>query len=393
MQIRTVEVFDLNVPDMAIAWHPVLVRINTDEGISGIGEAGLAYGCGHSGAAGMLVNLAEQFLIGKDPLCTEALWNAMQRHSFWGYSPGPVFYSALSAIDVALWDIKGKAMGQPVYRLLGGPCHSRVRAYASQVQFGWGPEKGQNLFKPEDYARQTEIMCAEGYTAVKVNPVRYAADGSFLPELTEKIPASLLRTMYDRVRAVREAGGPDLDILIECNSRCSTAVAIQLGQRLEDLDCYYLEEPVHFMNPTLLEDIKRAVKLPLAGGERLYTRWQFLPYLEKRLIGLAQPDIGLAGGITEVKKICDLAQIFDVGVQVHICGSPVCVAAALHLAAAVPNYSLQEHHVNLLKPSTRAIVREDYQPDHGFFGLPKGPGLGIELNDEVVMRSPRKVVS
>jgi L-alanine-DL-glutamate epimerase-like enolase superfamily enzyme len=292
-----------------------------------------------------------------------------------------------------LWDIKGKALNQPVYMLLGGPCRTRIRAYASQVQFGWGPGAGKNLYKPEDYARETEIMREEGYTAVKVNPVRYGADGAFLPELAEKVPASLLQTMYDRVAAVREAGGPDMDILVECNSRCSTAVAIQLGQRLEDLDCMYLEEPVHFMNPVMLEDIKRAVNIPMAGGERLYTRWQFLPFLEKRLIGLAQPDIGLAGGITEVKKICDLAQIFDVGMQIHICGSPVCMAAALHMAAAVPNYSLHENHVNLLKPSTRAIVREDYQPDRGFFDLPTGPGLGIELNDEVVTRSPMKIVA
>ncbi|WP_353120312.1 mandelate racemase/muconate lactonizing enzyme family protein [Nitratidesulfovibrio sp.] len=392
MKITAVEVFDLDVEGTAIPWHPVVVRIHTDEGISGVGEAGLAYGSGHSGAAGMLVNLAEEFLLGKDPTETESIWNTLQTHTFWGYSPGPVIYGAISAIDIALWDIKGKALGLPVYKLLGGPCRERIRTYASQVQFGWSPDKEVWLHRPEDYARVTRIMVDEGFTCVKVNPLRFGPNGEFLPQIGGKLPASTVSAMADRVRAVREEGGPDLDILIEFNSRCATEAAVQLGQRLEEFDIMYLEEPVHFMDMSLMRDMKARVNIPLAGGERLYTRWQFLPYLQERIISLAQPDIGLAGGFTEVKKICDLAHIFDVQTQMHVCGGPVGVAASLHMAAAVVNYTLHEHHVRLRHPGTRAIVKEDYQPHNGCFELPEGPGLGIELNDEVVNRSPRKCV-
>ncbi len=392
MKITSVEVFDLNVAGSAAPWHPVVVRINTDEGISGVGEAGLAYGCGHSGAAGMLVNMAEQFLLGKDPMCTEAIWNMLQTQTFWGYSPGPVIYSAVSAIDIALWDIKGKALNLPVYQLLGGPCRERIRAYASQVQFGWEPGKSLSLYKPEDYARVTRVMVEQGFTCVKVNPIRADLDGTFMPHIPGKLSSELLEAIVARVRAVREEGGPNLDIIIEFNSRCSTEASVQLGRRLEELNCMYMEEPVHFMDISLMRDLKARINIPLAGGERLYTRWQFLPYLRERIISLAQPDIGLAGGFTEVKKICDLAHIFDVQMQMHICGGPVCAAASLHMAAAAVNYSLHEHHVHLLNPANREIVLEDYQPVNGYFPLPKGPGLGVELNDAVVNASPKKTI-
>lgn len=393
MKITSVEVFDLNVAGSTSAWHPVVVRINTDEGVSGVGEAGLAYGCGHSGAAGMLVNMAEMFLLGKDPMDTEAIWNILQTQTFWGYSPGPVIYSAVSAIDVALWDIKGKALNLPVYQLLGGACRDSIRAYASQVQFGWGPGKPLSLYKPEDYAEVTRIMLDQGYTCVKVNPIRADLNGNFIPQISGKLPADLRDAIVARVRAVREAGGPNLGIVVEFNSRCSTEAAVQLGQRLEELDCLYLEEPVHFMDMSLMRDLKARLNIPLAGGERLYTRWQFLPYLRERILSLAQPDIGLAGGFTEVKKICDLAHIFDIQMQMHVCGGPVCAAASLHMAAAAVNYTLHEHHVHLLNPATRAIVLEDRQPVNGYFSLPQGPGLGVALNDEVVNASPKKVIT
>ncbi|MDR1934039.1 MAG: mandelate racemase/muconate lactonizing enzyme family protein [Candidatus Accumulibacter sp.] len=393
MKINKAEIFELAVPGEPKTWHPVVIRIHTDEGVSGVGEAGLAYGCGHSGAAGMLANMAEQFLLGKDPRRIEEIWNILQTQTFWGYSPGPIFYAAISAIDIALWDIKGKLLGQPIHQLLGGPCHDSIRAYASQVQFGWGAGEEQKYHQPEDLARTTRAMIEDGYDCVKINPVRYDKDGNFLPHLGPDIPGSTLDVMAERVRAVREAGGRDLDILVEHNSRCSVEAASRLAQRLEEFDCLYLEEPVHFMDPSLTRDLKERTRIPLAGGERFYTRWQFLPYLRERLISLAQPDVCLAGGITETKKICDLAHIFGIQVQMHVCGGPVCVAASLHVAAAAVNYVFQEHFVRLLRPGNRSLVLEDYQPVKGYFALPDKPGLGIELNDDVVNRSPKKVIS
>jgi L-alanine-DL-glutamate epimerase-like enolase superfamily enzyme len=316
----------------------------------------------------------------------------MQTCSFWGYSPGPVFYSAISALDTALWDIKGKIARQPIYELLGGPCRNRIRAYASQVQFGWGAGVGKQLARPEEYFDETKRIMAEGYGCVKVNPIRYDAEGNFIPAIKGKLPSSIVRAMASRVEAVRDAGSEDLDILVEFNSRCSTEATIQIARAMKGLNCMYLEEPIHFMEPGVVRHLTTRVAIPLAGGERLYTRWQFLPYLKDRLISLAQPDVGLAGGITEVKKICDLAHIFDVQMQMHVCGSPVAATASLHLAAAVVNCTLYEHHVHLLKPGNREVVLSDYKPVKGYFSLPDGPGLGIEPNVEYLNRSPKKIV-
>jgi L-alanine-DL-glutamate epimerase-like enolase superfamily enzyme len=392
MNIRSIEVFDLHLPEEPADWHPVVVRIHTDEGVSGIGEAGLAYGSGHSGAAAMLAELGERFLLGKDPLRTEEIWNTLQMRTFWGYSPGPVFYGAISAIDVALWDIRGKVLGQPVYKLLGGPCRDRVPAYASQVQFGWGEGREENFYRPEDFALTTERMVKQGFRVVKVNPSRFDPWGNFLPQVAADIPSGHLERMAERVRAVREAGGKDLGIIVEFNARCSVEAVVRLSRRLEALDCLYLEEPVQGMEHTPLRDLRSRISIPLAGGERLFTRWQFLPYLQERTLSLIQPDVGLAGGITEVKKICDLAQIFDVQAQAHVCGGPVAAAAALHIGAAAVNYVFQEHHVRLLRPGNRAIVKQDFQPENGAFALPESAGLGVELNDDALASSPRKTV-
>lgn len=385
MKIVKAEIYVVEPEDLNFKFNPVMVRLYTESGLSGIGEAGLAYGIGHSGAAGTLVDLTRR-LIGEDPLQTEKIWNDMMSNTFWGHSPGPVFYAAVSAIDIALWDIKGKYFGVPCWQLLGGACRDSIRAYASQVQFGWKNDTEFNLYRPEDLREVTRIMIDDGYDCVKINPFRYDREGRFLSSLPEKLSRSMANAIVDRVRAVREEGGEDLDIIVECNCRCSTAVAIQVGQMLEELNCMYLEEPVPLMEPTNTRDVAHKVKIPLAAGERLYTRWQFLPYFQDRILGLVQPDIGLAGGISEVRKISDLAQIFDIGVQAHICGGPVAVAAALQIAACVPNYTLHEHHERGMKPGVRNIVQQDYQPVRGRFALTERPGIGVELNDDYVKR-------
>ncbi len=385
MKITKIEVYIVTPENFNFNSHPVIAKIVTDEGYCGIGEAGIAYGIGHSGAAGALKDLGRT-LLGCDPLQTEKIWNAMMTNTFWGYCPGPLFYSAVSALDVALWDIKGKFFHSPVWQMLGGACHTTIRAYASQVQFGWDPGPCRNLYRPAELREVTRVMMDSGFDCVKINPFRYDQDGHFLPGLPEKLKGSMARAIVDRVRAVREEGGDDLDIIVECNSRCSAAVAIQVGGMLEELHCMYLEEPVTMMEPTNFRDVAQRVNIPLAAGERLFTRWQFMPYLQERLIGLAQPDVGLAGGITETKKICDLARTFDVGVQAHVCGGPVAVAAALQIAACCPNYTLQEHHVHCLKPSIRNIVKNDYQPEGGHFDLPDRPGIGVELDEDYMKR-------
>lgn len=169
MKVTKVEIFDIECPKRP-AWNPVFVRVYTDEGIVGVGEAGLAYDWGHSAAAHMIKEIAEAMLIGFNPFHTELLWSRMLREGFWGLGGGPVIYAAMSAIDTALWDIKGRALGLPVYELLGGKTNGKLRSYASQLQFDWDKEVTK-LNDPADYARATEKALKDGYDAVKVDPI------------------------------------------------------------------------------------------------------------------------------------------------------------------------------------------------------------------------------
>ncbi|WP_286237131.1 mandelate racemase/muconate lactonizing enzyme family protein [Neptuniibacter halophilus] len=387
MKINRVEIFDIHCPDRPV-WNPVFVRIHTDEGISGVGEAGLAYDLGHSAAANMIKEFAEEMLIGRDPFQTEDLWNLMLRGSFWGLGGGPIIYAAMSAIDTALWDIKGKALGVPVYQLLGGKVNDKLRTYASQLQFDWD-EEFSKLIEPEEYARAAEKAIADGYDAVKVDPIMYDAKGETHFDRTKLFTNQEMKLFRSRLMAIRDAVGDDVDIIFECHSLPGASTAIQLGELVEEARCMYFEEPVNYLNSELHKRVADKVNVPIAGGERLYNRWGVRPYLEDQSLDVLQPDIGLCGGFTETKKVCDYADIYDVRIQAHVCGGPVATAASLHLETAIPNFLIHEHHTYAIKKWNRELCIQDPQPVDGFFQAPDAPGIGIELNDEVVMRSPR----
>ena len=390
MKINRVEIFDIHCPDRPV-WNPVFVRIHTDEGISGVGEAGLAYDLGHSAAANMIKEFAEEMLIGRDPFQTEDLWNLMLRGSFWGLGGGPIIYSAMSAIDTALWDIKGKALGLPVYQLLGGKVNDKLRTYASQLQFDWD-EEFSALVQPEEYAKAAEKAVSEGYDAVKVDPIMYDDKGETHFDRTKLITPKEMRLYRDRLMAIREAVGEDVDIIFECHSLPGASTAIQLGEIVEEARCMYFEEPVNYLNSELHKRVADKVNVPIAGGERLYNRWGVRPYLEDQSLDVLQPDIGLCGGFTETKKVCDYADVYDVRIQAHVCGGPVATAASLHLETAIPNFLIHEHHTYAIKKWNRELCIQDPQPVDGFFQAPDLPGIGIELNDEVVKRSPHMEV-
>lgn len=387
MRIVKVEIFDIHM-EGAPLWHPILLRATTDEGISGLGEVGLAYGVGHSAGVGMARDLAERFMLEADPFQTERLWDAMFRESFWGRGGGPVVYGGMSAIDNAMWDIKGKALGLPVYQLLGGKTNERLRTYASQIQFGWGTETIMAI-TPEQYAEEALKAVADGYDCVKVDPIMYGPQGETdIRLLRGLLTARQLGCFRDRIAAIREAVGPAVDIILEIHGHLPAAAAIQLGRLWEPYNCLLYEEPVHYMNDGLHDLVSRRVNIPTAAGERIYTRWGYRPYLEKQAMSVIQPDLGLVGGISEGKKICDYAHVYDMLVQVHVCGSPVATAAALHLETAIPNFGIHEHHTRALRPDNIALCTTDLQPVGGYFTVPEEPGLGIELNDEIVLRSP-----
>lgn len=391
LKVTSVEIFDLDTPDMPVWWHPVLIRVHTDEGISGVGEVGLAYGHAHSAGAGMVKNLAQRFLIGADPFQIEKIWENMFRNTFWALGGGPVIYGGMSAIDTALWDIKGKVLGLPVYELLGGKTNEKLRTYASQIQVGWDKE-WKILYTPEQYAEEAMKAVSEGYDCVKIDPANYDTDGKPGWNLRGVLNNRAVRELRDRIKAVREAVGPDIDIILELHGWLNATTAIQIGRVWEEFNCMYYEEPMHYLNVDLIDKISKNVKIPMAAGERIYTRWGYRQYFEKQSLDVIQPDLGLVGGITEGKKICDYANTYDVTVQVHVCGSPIATAAALQLEAVIPNFLIHEHHTIAIKDANIAICQQDYQPEHGKFDIPDLPGLGIELNDDVVYKSPHVTV-
>jgi L-alanine-DL-glutamate epimerase-like enolase superfamily enzyme len=372
-------------------WNPVFVRISTDNGLSGVGEAGLAYDLGHSAAAAMVKEISEAMLIGFNPFNTEALWDRMLRESFWGLGGGPVIYAAMSAIDTALWDIKAKSLGVPLYQLLGGKTNSQLRTYASQLQFDWDSEVNR-LNQPEDYAKAAQKAIAEGYDAVKVDPIMYDKDGVTQFNRTNLFTQPELRLFRDRLQAIRDAVGRDVDIIFECHSLLGASSAIQVGEIAADIGCLCFEAPVNYLNSALHKKVAERVNVPIAGGERLYNRWNVRPYLEDQSVDVLQPDIGLCGGFTETKKVCDYADVYDVRIQAHVCGGPVATAAALHLETAIPNFLIHEHHTYAIKEWNRELCLQDLQPQNGFFKVSEQPGLGIELNDAVVRRSPHQIV-
>ena len=370
----------------------VTVKVNTDEGISGFGEAGLAYGKCSEAAFGQCQDFA-RMVLGMDPFNTEEIWEHLHRHTFWGMGGGVVVTSAMAAIDTACWDIKGKALNMPVYKLIGGKTNKKLRAYASQLQFGW-----RTLIEKNDALVVKDAM-AEGYDAVKIDPV-------FAP-LEERPMAEVMATQgnqirgcyrehdltrsVERIAAAREAGGPDLDIIVEIHSLLDANTAALLGQALEPYRIMYYEEPTMPCNPGVFKHIKERCKLPLATGERSYTRWGFRQFFEDRTLDIIQPDLCNTGGITETKKICDMAQVYDVGVQIHVCGGPIATAAALQVEAAIPNFVIhEEHNANLLK-----IFKESgkyyHAPVNGFYEVPELPGIGQEMSEQA-MATARKVV-
>lgn len=381
----------------------VTVKVNTDEGISGFGEAGLAYGKCSEAAFGQCQDFA-RMVLGMDPFNTEEIWEHLHRHTFWGMGGGVVVTSAMAAIDTACWDIKGKALNMPVYKLIGGKTNKKLRAYASQLQFGWRTLIEKNdaltlLYDPKDYYDVVKDAMAEGYDAVKIDPV-------FAP-LEERPMAEVMATQgnqirgcyrehdltrsVERIAAAREAGGPDLDIIVEIHSLLDANTAALLGQALEPYRIMYYEEPTMPCNPGVFKLIKERCKLPLATGERSYTRWGFRQFFEDRTLDIIQPDLCNTGGITETKKICDMAQVYDVGVQIHVCGGPIATAAALQVEAAIPNFVIhEEHNANLLK-----IFKESgkyyHAPVNGFYEVPELPGIGQEMSEQA-MATARKVV-
>lgn len=341
------------------------VRIDTDEGISGWGEP-IVEGRAHTVAAA--VEEFADYLVGEDPMRIEQHWQALTKGGF--YRGGPVLSSAVAGVDQALWDIVGKALNVPVYQLLGGAVRDRIRAYAHvRVE----------LDNPGEQARR---LVDAGFTAVKVvAQVQDRALGT---------PRALRRTV-DTVASIREAVGDDVDVAVDLHGRFTLAASRRLLALLEPLSPLFVEEPVVPELTGRLGDLVATTAIPIATGERLYSRWDFAPALEAG-VAVIQPDLSHAGGISEVRRIAALAEMHDATVAPHCPLGPIALAACLQVGFAIPNLLIQEQVIS--SPSYVSSPVLDYLLDpavftltDGYFLRPTGPGLGIDVDGAAVARA------
>ena len=331
----------------------LFLKVHTDAGIVGLGEPVVE---GRAETVAAAVKEIEPYLVGKDPRQVTHHWQAIYRHAF--YRGGPVLTSALSGIDMALWDIKGKALGVPVYELLGGPTRSKVRVYA--------------------HARTPAAIrqgVAAGFTAFKTGPQfrrRY-------PRYIET--PSQVNYAVEQFAALRKAAGDDVDIAIDFHGKVSPALAKLLIKGLEPHQPMFVEEPVNCQNHDLMAEIARGTHLPIATGERVFTKWGFREVLEKKAATILQPDLCHAGGITEVRLIAGMAEAYYAAIAPHNPLGPISLAAGIQLAASIPNFLCQEQ-VNL----GDGYLKTPFVVKNGFVDVPTGPGLGIELDEAAVAK-------
>jgi len=328
----------------------LFLKVHTDAGIVGLGEPlteGRATTCAEA------VKEIEPYLLEKDPRAVAHHWQAIYRHAF--YRGGPILTSALSGIDMALWDIKGKALGVPVYELLGGPTRNRVRVYA--------------------HARTPEAMLekkAQGFTAFKTGPAKRR------PSRYVETPAEVAYAA-EKFAELRKTVGDDADIGVDFHGAISPATAKLLIKALEPYSPMFIEEPCAAQNHDVMAEIARGTHLPIATGERVFTKWGFREVLEKHAATILQPDLCHAGGITECRLIAGMAEAYYASLAPHNPLGPISLAAGVQLATSIPNFLCQEQ-VSL----GEGYLKKPFAVRDGYLDLPDGPGLGIELDENLM---------
>ena len=340
------------------------VEIITDSGLTGWGEAVLE---GHALAVLSCVQEYKDYLIGKDPSRIEDIHATIYRAGF--YRGGGVLMSALSGIDQALWDIKGKVFGVPVYELMGGACRNRMKVYS------WiGGDR------PSDVGAAARERMDAGFSAIKMN----ATEELQMIDSYDKVDAVL-----ERVAAIREACGKYFGIAIDFHGRVHKPMAKVLAKKLEEFDPMFIEEPVLCENMEVFGEIAAACNIPIATGERIFTKYDFKRLLQAGGVDIIQPDLSHAGGITEVKKIAAMAEAYDVALAPHCPLGPIALAACLNVDATSYNAVIQEQSIGIHYNVGKSVLdyvtnQDDFKFVNGFVDLPKLPGLGVEVNRELV---------
>lgn len=347
----------------------LFVKVDTDVGISGWGECYTQSDRDQSIVAH--VQQLGRYLVDRNPMNIKHFTH-MAYHDFAGKRGAMDFYSALSGLEQALWDIVGKHFGAPVYNLLGGACREKIRVYAN----GWSG----GAVTPEDYAERALQIVARGFTALKFDPF----PGPWRTHISRHAEEQAVAT----VRVVREAVGPDVDLLIEVHRRLAPMHAVRVAQAIEPFRPFWYEEPVSARNVDVLAACRRDIRLPIVTGEELYTKAEFREVFEKQAADIINPDICNCGGLLELKEIAAMAEPYFVTVSPHNYNSTtIGLAATLQLAACIPNFLITEYFVNFEERGAEITV-DPLQADGGYIALPQGPGLGVELRQDVLERYP-----
>jgi len=360
LKITGLRTFVVNVG--AVNW--VFAKVHTNQGLIGLGEGSVT---SKEATVAQAIMEHERFLIGKDPTDIEMLWQGMFRYPRW--RGGPILNSGISAVEIALWDILGKALGQPIYKLLGGAARKRIRMYKDVDS------------TPEDFLKAKE----EGYTAAKSGFITVKDD--------TVIPSYAVREGARKLAAVRRAVGDDFDIAIDAHGYLTTVMAIDFCTRVEEFRPLWVEEPTQLEDLGELELLRQKTKVPLATGERSFTKYGFADFCSRHLVNYIQPDVVHAGGILELKKIGAIAETYRIEMAPHNPQSNVSTMASLHVDATTPSCTIQEYApqrdqwiVDLFKGTGPVIQR-------GFAELPDRPGLGVELDEQIAAAHPYKPVN
>ena len=354
----------LGNPPRAIPWN--LLKVHTDEGVIGLGEPTLE---GRARTAAMAVDELGDYIIGKDPLEVRRRWQDMFHGSF--YRSGNIMASAVSGVEQALWDISGKWYGVPAYELMGGKVRDRIRMYAHAR-----PSADNDT--PEGWANAVLARKAEGFNAVKVMVVGYDKQTGDRTPVRRSEPPARVYAMADKIGAIRKAVGNDFDIAIELHGMFSPMLAKEFIKEVEQYRPMWIEEPMLPDNDDLMADIAGSTHLPIATGERLFTRWGFRKLMELHGCEVIQPDVCHAGGIWELKMIAAMAEVNFCGIAPHNPMGPVALAASFQVDAMAPNFLIQEH-ISL----GENIITEPFKLDKdGFVPVPTKPGLGVEIDEE-----------
>lgn len=375
MKITGLNVYDVDLRGRAPGHNLIVVEVETDEGIAGIGEVAMSYGVGAKSVIPVLETLAKNYLIGRSPFESEYIYQQCFDKTYWARGRSLAIYGAMSAIDIALWDIKGKYLNQPIYQLLGGKCRDSIPLYANHWYF--------DAWRPEEFAEKALRVVNDGFKGLKFDPFKMSPTGEKSTP-TRPISKAWGNMAVERVKAVREAVGEDVEIMLDLHGCLNVSDAVKWGKQLEAFSPYFYEEPTDTLLIHASSEVKEKVNIPLAGGERLYTRYDFAPFIENRVFELIQPDMGLAGGFSEMKKIASFAETYQISVQPHNASGPILTAACVQFDICTTNVQIQEWFPYWQDERYR-ILTDPLEPKakDGHFVIDEiKPGLGIELDKD-----------